>query len=81
MAKDDKKTALLAEDQNAEGTNFDAKEMLLDNAKKETKIRYNDRVEIKLLKDTIYQKKGKVYSPHKVKALAMVEQGIAELVK
>ena len=61
--------------------NFDAKEMLLENGAKETKIRFNDRVEIKLIKDTVYQKTGKVYSPHRVKAEAMVKQGIAEYVK
>ena len=70
-----------AEDQNPDGVNFDAKKMIDDNSEKGTKVKYTDRVAIKLLKDTVYQKAGKVYSPHRVKALAMVEQGIAELVK
>ena len=70
-----------AEDQNPDGVNFDAKKMIDDNSAKGTKVKYADRVAIKLLKDTVYQKAGKVYSPHRVKALAMVEQGIAELVK
>jgi len=64
-----------------EKANFDAKEMLKENADKGTVIRFSDRTEVRLLKDTIYQKAGKVYSPHKVKAEALVKQGIAEYVK
>lgn len=75
------KATKVAEDQNPEGTSFDAKAMLLENAEKQTVIKYSDRLTVKLLKDTVYQKAGKVYSPHKVKALALVEQGLAELVK
>lgn len=79
MAKVDKQQ--LAEDQNPDGVNFDSKAMLAENGKNETVIKFADRVEVRLLKDTIYQKAGKVYSPHRVKAEAMVRQGIAELVK
>jgi hypothetical protein len=79
MAKVDKQQ--LAEDQNPDGVNFDSKAMLGENGKNGTVIKFADRVEVRLLKDTIYQKAGKVYSPHRVKAEAMVRQGIAELVK
>jgi len=79
MAKVDKQQ--LAEDQNPDGVNFDSKAMLAENGKNGTVIKFADRVEVRLLKDTIYQKAGKVYSPHRVKAEAMVRQGIAELVK
>ncbi len=75
------KATKVAEDQNPGGASFDAKAMLLENSEKQTVIKYSDRLTVKLLKDTIYQKAGKVYSPHKVKALALVEQGLAELVK
>jgi rare lipoprotein A (peptidoglycan hydrolase) len=64
-----------------EKANFDAKEMLKENADKGTVIRFSDRAEVRLLKNTVYQKAGKVYSPHKVKAEALVKQGIAEYVK
>jgi len=64
-----------------EVTSFDAKAMLKENGEAKTVIRYADRLTVKLLKDTQFQKAGKVYSPHKVKALALVKQGIAELVK
>lgn len=79
MSKENK--ALIPEDQNPDGVNFDAAKMLSENGKKQTVIRYNERVKVRLLKDTLYQKKGKVYSPHKVKAEALVEQKIAEYVK
>ena len=64
-----------------EVASFDAKAMLKENGEAKTVIRYADRLTVKLLKDTQFQKAGKVYSPHKVKALALVKQGIAELVK
>jgi len=71
----------LAGEQNTDGVSFNAKEMITKNAEAKTVIRYADRVTIKLLKNTKYQKAGKVYAPHKVKAIALVEQGIAEYVK
>lgn len=80
MAKQANKPQI-AEDQNPDGTNFDSKAMLAENAEKGTVVKFADHVEVRLLKDTVYQKAGKVYSPHRVKALALVKQGIAELVK
>ncbi len=68
-------------DINEDGVNFDAKAMLIENGEKGTIVRFSDRVEVRLLKDTVYQKAGKVYSPHKVKAEALVKQEIAEYVK
>lgn len=79
MAKENKPQ--LAEDQNAEGTNFDAKAMLKENGEKKTVIKFKDRLKVELIKDTVYQKKGKIYSPHKVKAEALVAQGLAKFVK
>ena len=80
MANDAKKTAPVA-DQNEDGVNVDAKAMLLENGEKKTVVRYTDRTKIRLLKDTTYQKAGKVYSPHKVKADYLVKEKIAEYVK
>lgn len=71
----------LSGDQNPDGVNFDANKMIEDNSEAKTVIKYAERVTVKLLKDTVYQKAGKVYSPHKIKADALVEQGIAEYVK
>ena len=68
-------------DINEDGANFDAKAMLVENGEKGTIVRLSDRVKVRLLKDTLYQKVGKVYSPHKVKAEALVKQEIAEYVK
>jgi len=78
---DKEKAKKLAEDQNAQGTTFDAKAMISENAEKKTVIKYTERVKVKLLKDTVYQKEGKVYSPHKIKAEALIKQGLAERVK
>jgi len=77
----DKKTADTAPDQNEGGISVDTKAMLLENGKKGTVIKYRDRVEVRLLKDTLYQKAGKVYSPAKVKGDFLVAQKIAEYVK
>jgi len=79
MAKET--TKKVEEGQNPDGVNFDAKAMLMENSEKKTVIKYKDRVTVKLLKDTIYQKAGKVYSPHRIKAEALVKQGLAEYVK
>ena len=81
MANKKEIETIIPEDQNPGGVNFDAKEMLLENSKKGTKVKYADRLTIRLLKDTLYQKEGKVYSPHKIKAEALVSKGIAEYVK
>lgn len=81
MAQKEETAKKTAEDQNAEGTAFNAKEMIAENSEKKTVISYTDRIKVRLLKDTVYQKKGKVYSPHKIKAEALIKQGLAEKVK
>lgn len=81
MADKKEKTKEVAEDQNPDGVNFDAKKMIEENTQKGTKVKFADRVKVRLLKDTVYQKKGKEYSPHRVKAEALVAQEIAEYVK
>ena len=60
---------------------FSAKAMLLENAEAGTKIRYNDRLKVEIVKATKYYKEGKIISPHKVKALALIKAGIAKEVK
>lgn len=81
MAKEKELQSNLNEEQNADGVNFDSKAMISKNAKAKTVIKFKDRVKVKLLKDTLYQKAGKEYSPHRIKAEALVEQGLAEYVK
>ena len=81
MADNKEKAKKVAEDQNEDATAFDAKAMIAENSEKKTVIKYADRVKVKLLKDTVYQKAGKVYSPHRIKAEAMIKQGLAEKVK
>lgn len=57
---------------------FDAKKMLLDNGAKGTIIRYTDRMKVEVVKATKYYKVGDVLNPHKVKAEALIDQGIAK---
>jgi hypothetical protein len=63
MAKQEVK---LPEGKNPDGVNVEAKEMLAKAVGK--KIKFTDRKTIELLKDTTYQKKGKVYSTSTTKA-------------
>lgn len=60
---------------------FSAKAMLLENAEKGTKIKYNDRQKVEIVKATKHYKVGKVINPHKVKAEALIKAGIAKEVK
>lgn len=57
---------------------FSSKAMLLENAKKGTKIFYSDRLTVEIVKNTKHYKVGMILSPHKVKGLALIEQGIAK---
>ena len=57
---------------------FSSKAMLLENAKKGTKIFYADRLKVEIIKATKHYKVGMVTSPHTVKALALINQGIAK---
>lgn len=81
MAENKEKAKKVADDQNEDATAFDAKAMIAENSEKKTVIKYADRVKVKLLKNTVYQKAGKVYSPHRIKAEALIKQGLAEKVK
>lgn len=60
---------------------FSSKAMLLENAKKKTVIKYADRLTVEIIKDTKHYKVGQTLSPHKVKALALINAGIAKEVK
>lgn len=60
---------------------FSAKAMLLENAEKGTKIKYNDRQKVEIVKATKHYKVGKIITPHKVKAEALIKAGIAKEVK
>jgi len=60
---------------------FDAKAMLLENAEKGTKIKYSDRQKVEIVKATKHYKVGKIITPHKVKAEALIKAGIAKEVK
>ena len=57
---------------------FDVKKMLSLNAEKGTKIKYTDRTAVEITADTKFYKKGQIVSPHKVKAEALIAQGLAK---
>lgn len=59
---------------------FDVKKMLNLNAEKGTKIKYTDRTTVEITADTKFYKKGQIVSPHKVKAEALIAQGLAKKV-
>lgn len=78
MAKKVQDPALGSEQNpNPEGQ-FDAKKMLEKNAEAGTKIKYNERLKVEITKDGRYYTKGMIVSPHKVKALALIDQGLAK---
>lgn len=58
---------------------FDAKQMLLNAVG--SKMRYKDRMTVRLTQDTQYCKAGQVISPSKVKGQALIDQGLAVKVK
>lgn len=64
-----------------EAKSFNAKKMLEENGKNGTKIRYNDRMKVEIITPTKHLKVGTVFSPHLVKAKALIEQGFAKEVK
>lgn len=57
---------------------FDSKKMILEHAKKGTKIRLTDRMTVEIVEETKYYKKGDIISPHKIKGQALIDQGIAK---
>jgi len=67
------------------------KDMIARNAKKLTKFKYKDRVEVRAVKDTFIVQKngdktpvlvsGKTYKPHRLMAEQMVKDKVAEYVK
>jgi hypothetical protein len=69
------------EEKDQEVATFDAKAMLLENAEKGTKIKYNDRLKVEIVKPTKYYKVGKIINPHKIKGEALIKAGIAKEVK
>lgn len=60
---------------------FDTKSMLSEAAQNKTKMKYKDRMTVRRTTNTAYFKEGQIHSPSKVKALALIKQGLAEKVK
>lgn len=57
---------------------FDAKQMVEEHVEKGTLGQYFDRKKVVIVKATKHYKEGQVINPHKLKALALIEQKIAK---
>ena len=57
---------------------FDSKKMLKENGEKGTKIKFRDRIKVRYIKGTQFVKEGTIIAESKVKALALIDQKIAE---
>ena len=60
---------------------MNAKEMLKENAKKERKIKYGERIKLEIITDTKHYKKGQIINPHVVMGEQLVKDKIAKRVK
>lgn len=60
---------------------FSSKQMIAENAKKETVIKYADRLEVEIVKATKHYSVGDIINPHLIKGKALISQGIAKEVK
>jgi hypothetical protein len=62
----------------SEVATFSSRKMLLENAEKETVIKYSDRLKVEIVKETKHYKVGMITSPHRIKGEALIKQGIAK---
>ena len=60
---------------------MDAKGMLSELGRKNTKIRYGTRKKVKVLEATRFYKKNQILNPHEVMANQLIKDGIAQEVK
>lgn len=59
---------------------FNSKEMLKKEGENGTKIKYQSRTKIELLKDTKHYKKGQIIEPHSIVAKHMIADKLAKKV-
>ena len=59
----------------------DSKKLLKGLADAKTKIKFNDRIELEVLNDTQFYKKGQIINPHRTFGNQLVKQKIAKEVK
>lgn len=59
----------------------DSKKMLKDLANEGRKIKFNDRIELEILVDTKYYKKGQIIKPHRTFGEVLISKKIAKEVK
>lgn len=71
---------MATEEKTVKTKGMDAKAMIAENSEKRTKIRYADRLECEVIRDTKYLKKGKIINPHPVMAEQLIKDGIVKKV-
>ena len=59
----------------------DSKKMLKDLATEKRKIKFNDRLELEILKDSGFYKKGDIINPHVTFAEILIKDKIAKATK
>lgn len=60
---------------------MDSKAMLKEHGEKGTKIKYRDRIELEIIENTKFYKKGDKIFPHRIMGLQLIKDGIAKKVK
>ena len=70
----------VTEEVNNELPVMDAKGLIAEHSEKRTKIKYQERMEIEIIKEMRYYKKGKIVSPHKIMAQKLIDEGFAKKV-
>lgn len=70
--------ALGGEQNESPEASFSSKQMLKEHGEAGTKIKFNDRLTVEIIKETQYYKVGKVINPHKIVGEAYIKQGIAK---
>lgn len=67
--------------QKTEGSGVDSKKMLKDLANEKRKIKFNDRVNVEVIKKTKHYRKGQKLNPHRTFAEELIKKKIAKEVK
>lgn len=60
---------------------FEAKTIQKEAAKKSKEIKLNDRIELEIIADSGFYKKGQIVKPHRIYGEEMIKNGFAKEVK
>lgn len=71
----------MTENNEANLPKVDSKKLLKNLASEKRVIKFNDRIELEIVKDTRFYKKGQIIKPHRVFGEELVKNRIAKEVK